>query len=168
MQSVLKLRCSPLSACRGGCGSVPPSARSLLLWQMHFFFFFFYLAGNLEMAFLFCVVGFSLLSLASSWHTGMPKAIIEKKKKTQLSLSDGSSNVARTDGCGASAARSFGDWQRSSSSLAHSSPSLNRCSKDEGAATDGLLPIMSYTVWDIGVNYSRGTHEGAKPRRCSA
>lgn len=77
--------CSPLSARGGGCGSVPPSARSLLVRQMHIFDFF-YLAWNLEMAFLFCVVGFSLLSLASSWHTGMPKAIIEKKKNPPSSL----------------------------------------------------------------------------------
>lgn len=70
--------CSPLSARRGGCGSVPPSA-PFPFGSADAFFIFFYLAGNLEMAFLFCVVGFSLLSLASSWHTGMPKAIIEKK-----------------------------------------------------------------------------------------
>lgn len=167
MQNVAKPFCPPLSL-HAEVGVAACLLQPAPFWFGRcIFFFFFYLAWNLEMAFLFCVVGFSLLSLASSWHTGMPKAIIEKKKKTHPALSFQRQQECCTDGCSASAARSFGDWQRSSSSLAHSSPSLNRCSKDEGAATDGLLPIMSYTVWDIGVNYSEGMHEGVKPRRCS-
>lgn len=60
----------------------------LLLWQMYF-----YLAVNLELAF--CLVWLvSLLSLTSSWHTKMPKAITVKY---QHSLLDGSRNVALMD-----------------------------------------------------------------------
>lgn len=135
-----------------------------------FFFFFFLLGRELgDGFFVWCGWFLSPLTRFLLAHRDAKGHYRKNKKnKKHPALSFQWQQQCCTDGCSASAARSFGDWQRSSSSLAHSSPSLNRCSKDEGAATDGLLPIMSYTVWDIGVNYSRGMHEVAKPRRCSA
>lgn len=73
---------------RGGCGSMPHSACSFWFWQMYF-----YLARNWELA-MYSVGLVSLISLACSWHTRMPKAITVKY---QLSFLGGSRNPALMD-----------------------------------------------------------------------